>query len=86
MAAAVTHAAHAQTEAGGSCKANTRRASGTASSRTSALAMVVTRAIRMSAGRPAMRARTHGPTAKTASAAAVRAAAVLTPGVDSAIA
>jgi hypothetical protein len=36
MAAAAANAAHAQTEAGGSCMANTRRASGMASSGTSA--------------------------------------------------
>ena len=53
MAASTTQATQAQTETGGSSRANTRRASGTANSSTRAPAMAATRAMARPAGRPA---------------------------------
>jgi hypothetical protein len=86
MLASMRPLIHAQTETGGSCRAKTRRASGTANSSTRAPAMAAARAIRITADRPAMSTRTHRPTANTASMAAVRVATALTPGVARAIA
>jgi hypothetical protein len=71
-AASTTPAVAARIPIGGSCSASTRRATGTANSGTRLAAIAAIRAIRLAAGRPATRTRTHKPMANTASMAAVR--------------